>query len=296
MSLHTIADFIRFAYTRMNEAEVSFGHGFDNAWDESVYLVLSSLYLPWDFDQSLWSCRLEKDERKRLHHRIDERVKRRIPSAYLVRQAWFAGAPYYVDERVLVPRSPIGELINKQYSPWLPHEPDQIMDLCTGSGCIGISSALAFEDAQVALVDISSDALDVANTNIMKHEVGDRVSAYKSDVFDGLGLEHQGRYDLIVSNPPYVDARDLDEMPQEFGHEPVLGLAAGPDGLDIVVRILRQAKDFLNSEGVLIVELGNSWVALEQRYPDFPFTWIEFEHGGHGVFVMTAQELKSREW
>lgn len=295
-ALKTIADYIRYAYSRMNAADVFFGHGFDNAWDESVYLVLQSLHLPWDFDSELWGCRVTKNEQQFLLERIEKRIEERTPTAYLTRCAWFSGLPFYVDERVLVPRSPIGELIQQAYRPWLQHEPQKILDVCTGSGCIGIASALAFGDVDVDLLDISQEALEVAQINVRKHALEDSVRIIQSDVMDELTLGEHGPYDLIVSNPPYVDARDLAEMPVEFSKEPVLGLAAGPDGLDIVKRILQSAESFLSPQGCLIVELGNSWEALEAYYPDVPFTWIEFEHGGHGVFVMTADELKRYKW
>ena len=220
--------------------------------------------------------------------RMQRRIDDRVPLAYLLGEAWFMGLPFHVDERVLVPRSPLGELIQGGLQPWLGNKPvGRILDLCTGSGCIGIAAASVFEDAEVDLADISTDALDVAAVNIDYHEVGDRVSTVRSDVFDGL----EGRYDVILSNPPYVDADDIADMPAEYGHEPELGLAAGGDGLDIAHRILARAADYLNPGGLLIVEVGNSWVALQEAYPDIPFTWLEFENGGDGVFLLTAEDL-----
>lgn len=294
--LQTIADYIRYSYSQMNKAELCFGHGFDNAWDESVYLVLATLDLPWDFDQSFWQCRVTELEAEQLETNIKTRVGDHKPTAYIVNSTWFAGLPFYVDERVLVPRSPIAELIDNGFQPWLLQEPQKIMDLCCGSGCIGIASAHCFDDADVSLVDISEDALAVSETNIAKHQLQERVSCFKSDVFSGLGELHHESYDLIVSNPPYVDKHDVESMPDEFHHEPMLGLAAGDDGLDIVKTILKEAGRYLRPNGVLIVELGNSWPALEELYPETSFTWLEFEYGGHGVFVMTAEELKAREW
>lgn len=280
----------------MNGSELAYGHGFDNAWDESVYLVLQTLNLPWDFDERYWQSRVTDDEARALFSAIERRIEERVPTAYITGMGWFAGLPFKVDERVLVPRSPIAELIHHRFMPWMTHEPTAIMDLCTGSGCIGIACAEAFPDVEVALLDISEDALSLANENIELHGLGDRVKAYKSDVFSALDQSYEQAYDLIVTNPPYVDAQDINDMPAEFHQEPMLGLAAGHDGLDIVKVILREAGQYLSADGLLVVEVGNSWVALEAHYPDVPFTWVDFEQGGHGVFVMSATELKSREW
>ncbi len=288
--LVSIQDFVRWAYSRFNEAGLFYGHGTDNSWDEAVHLVLQALHLPWDFDKQLLGCRLTEAERQRLAQLIHRRIEERIPSAYLVNQAWFCDLPFYIDERVLVPRSPIAELINKRFSPWLGKaEPTRILDLCSGSGCIGIACAYEFDEACVDLVDISEDALEVARINIDQHDLWSRVEAVESDLFDGLAGR---RYQLIVSNPPYVDAEDLSDMPDEFQHEPVLGLEAGEDGLEIAHRILAQAADYLDEDGLLVVEVGNSQVALQEFYPDVPFTWLEFENGGDGVFVLTAHQCR----
>jgi len=301
-SLATISDFIRFTYSRLNREEVYFGHGTDNAWDESVSLVMQLLDLPWDFSSEMWTCQLTKVERERLLSAIERRVTDRVPLAYITKQAWFCGHRFNVDERVLVPRSPIAELINHRIEPWLLTEPERILDLCTGSGCIGIAAALEFEEAQVDLFDISLDALAVAGTNIELHDLKGRVQAFESDVFNVLDDPSQFsdgahvEYDLILSNPPYVDKNDFDTMPAEYTKEPVLGLVSGNDGLDITRRILSEGAKHLSDEGLMVVEVGNSCEALEAAYPDFPFTWIEFEHGGHGVFVISADELKSRTW
>ncbi|ARU57327.1 ribosomal protein L3-specific protein-(glutamine-N5) methyltransferase [Oleiphilus messinensis] len=287
-SLNTIGDFVRFALSRFNQAELFYGHGTDNALDEALLLVLQSLHLPWDLDKALYSGSLTQVEKTLLLERLDKRVIARVPTAYLLGEAWFMGLPFHVDERVLVPRSPIAELIEKYFYPWAPQEPvERVLDLCTGSGCIGIACAVQFEDAQVDLVDISTDALDVARSNIARHHLGDRVRAIQSDLFDQIS----DRYDIIVSNPPYVDQQDLSTMPEEFGHEPVLGLEAGNDGLDLVRFILKHAAAHLTNSGILVVEVGNSWIALEETYPEIPFTWIEFEHGGGGVFVLTRDDL-----
>jgi ribosomal protein L3 glutamine methyltransferase len=295
-SLRTIADYIRYCFSSMNKEAAFCGHGFDNAWDESVGLVLQVLDLPWDFDREMWSCRVSKEERALLASAIERRVNERVPTAYITSKAFFCGLPFYVDDRVLVPRSPISELIERGFAPWLIEAPRRVMDLCTGSACIGIACAYAFPESQIDCLDISSDAIAVACTNVEKHAVGDQVTLYQSDVFDALPQEWYGTYDLIVSNPPYVDQQDIDSMPVEYHKEPMLGLASGEDGLDITRRILRQAAKWLSSTGVLIVEVGNSWEALEEAYPDVSFTWLEFERGGHGVFMLAAAELQSREW
>ncbi|MFD2228686.1 50S ribosomal protein L3 N(5)-glutamine methyltransferase [Alkalimarinus sediminis] len=287
-ALSTIRDYIRYAISCFNQADVFYGHGTDNSWDEAVQLVLNTVHLPWDMSDVVMDSHLTQAERALILAKLRSRVVDRVPSAYLMREAWFMGLPFYVDERVLVPRSPIAELIENGFQPWLNAGPiTDILDLCTGSGCIGIASALVFPDADVDLVDLSKDALDVAAINIKKHDLSDRVKLIQSDVFEHVTK----RYQVIVSNPPYVDAKDISEMPQEFHNEPQMGLAAGPDGLDIVRKILARARQHLTNDGILIVETGNSWAALELAYPDVPFTWIEFEHGGHGVFIITAEEL-----
>ena len=286
--LHTVRDYLRYVSSRFADSPLYFGHGTDNVWDESVQLVMRSLHLPLENNTLFLDARLTREERALILDRMQRRIDDRVPLAYLLGEAWFMGLPFHVDERVLVPRSPLGELIQGGLQPWLGNKPvGRILDLCTGSGCIGIAAASIFEDAEVDLADISTDALDVAAVNIDYHEVGDRVSTVRSDVFDGL----EGRYDVILSNPPYVDADDIADMPAEYGHEPELGLAAGGDGLDIAHRILARAADYLNPGGLLIVEVGNSWVALQEAYPDMPFTWLEFENGGDGVFLLTAEDL-----
>ncbi|UMO86288.1 50S ribosomal protein L3 N(5)-glutamine methyltransferase [Pectobacterium sp. PL64] len=286
--LHTIQDMLRWAVSRFNAANVYYGHGTDNPWDEAIQLVLPSLYLPLDIPEDMYTSRLITSERQRIVERVIRRVNERIPVAYLTNKAWFCGLEFYVDERVLVPRSPIGELINNYFDEQLPKTPNYILDLCTGSGCIAIACAQAFPEAEVDAVDISSDALAVTEQNIQQHGLEYRVTPIRSDLFRDLPAI---RYDLIVTNPPYVDEEDMSDLPQEFRFEPELGLAAGNDGLDLVRRILACAPDYLSDDGVLICEVGNSMVHLIDQYPDIPFTWLEFDNGGDGVFMLTQSQL-----
>lgn len=289
--LTTIRDFIRWGASRFSAAGLYFGHGTDNAWDESVQLVLHTLHLSVQDSRPEWlDARLTLSEQQAVARMFDRRIRERVPAAYLTGEAWFAGLKFHVDSRVLVPRSPIAELIEAGFEPWLEREPERVLDLCTGSGCIGIACAYAFEQAQVDLSDISPDALAVARENIALHQLDDRVAAVESDLFSGLS----GRqYDLIVSNPPYVDARDLAAMPAEYHAEPALGLASGDDGLDFTRRLLAQAAEHLSEDGLLVVEVGNSQQALEQAFPSLPMVWVEFERGGHGVFVLPASALRA---
>lgn len=288
--LSTIRDFLRWAASEFIAAKLFYGHGTDNPWDEAEQLVLHAIHLAPPLGDEWLDAKLTTSERERVITNIRRRIEERIPAAYITGQAWFAGLPYIVDERVLVPRSPIAELIEKRFAPWLVKEPQQILDLCTGSGCIGIACAHAFPDAEVQLSDISYDALAVAEENIQQHGLTERVFAMQSDLFENLFGQ---RFDLIVSNPPYVDAEDMASLPEEFHAEPELGLASGNDGLDFTRRLLAEAADFLTDEGLLVVEVGNSWPALEAAYPSLPFTWVEFERGGHGVFVLTARDLRN---
>lgn len=290
--LRTLRDYIRWAVSCFNREELFFGHGSDNAWDEARQLVLGAVHLPWEIADSYLDCRLEDDEHAHLQALLKRRIKERVPTAYLLGEAWFCGLPFIVDERVLIPRSPIAELIEQHFQPWLPYEPARILDLCSGSGCIGIACAYEFPEAEVVLADLSYAALEVANQNIERHQLDERVYTVQGDGFDGLPGQ---RFDLIVSNPPYVDAEDFADMPAEYQHEPALGLACGEDGLNLVRRMLAEAADHLNDKGLLIVEVGNSQVHVSDLYPEVDFTWLEFERGGHGVFLLAAAQCREHQ-
>jgi ribosomal protein L3 glutamine methyltransferase len=255
-------------------------------------LVLGALHLPWEIADSYLDCALEDDELVNLQRLLKRRIEERVPTAYLLGEAWFCGMSFIVDERVLIPRSPIGELIENRFAPWVGSEPARILDLCTGSGCIGIACAYEFQNAEVVLADLSFEALEVANQNIERHGVDERVYTVQGDGFDGLPGQ---RFDLIVSNPPYVDAEDFADMPDEYQHEPELGLACGDDGLNLVRRMLAEAANHLTEKGLLIVEVGNSQVHVDALYPEVDFAWLEFQRGGHGVFMLTAEQCRNHQ-
>lgn len=287
--LYTIRDFIRYAVSHFNESGLHYGHGTETAWDEAVALILHTLHLPHDINPAVMDARITQKERETLAKLIERRIKDRVPVPYLTHEAWFAHIPFYVDERVLIPRSPIAELIENLFEPWInPDKVQNILDLCTGSGCIAIACAKAFSDAHVDASDISTDALAVAKMNVLRHEVENQVTLHQSNLFESIPPI---KYDIIVSNPPYVDADDMASLPKEYLHEPHLGLAAGLAGLDFVVQILQRAGSYLSPEGILVVEVGNSEYALSEQYPEVPFTWLDFQHGGGGVFVLTAKQL-----
>ena len=287
--LATIIDFIRYGASRFGAAGLAFGHSYDNAIDEATHLVLHALHLPHDLSPAYGPARLTGDEKVRVLDLIDRRIDEHRPVAYLTGTAWFAGLQFKSDARALVPRSPIAELIQAGFTPWLDDRiVTRALDLCTGSGCIGIAMAVHNPDWQVDLADISDEALSLARENIDYQDAADRVETVKSDLFGGLAGR---RYDLIVSNPPYVTEQEYAALPPEYGHEPALGLRAGDDGLDFAMRILVDAPDHLTDEGVLIVEVGESEKALVELLPEVPFNWIEFNVGQMGVLLLDRDDL-----
>jgi len=287
--LKTLVDFIRWGASLFTQAGLVFGHGTDNPFDEALMLTCYQLNLPVSRLDHYLNARLTHSEREHLVALYKQRIETRQPAAYLIGQARFAGLDFYVNQHTLVPRSPIAELIEKGFQGWVnPDEVTRVLDLCSGSGCIGIASLQAFDYAQVDLLDISSEALAVAQKNVARYQLEDRVRVIEADLFAGV----QGqRYDVILSNPPYVDAIEMAALPLEYQAEPVLGLAAGTDGLDIVRRILAQAAEHLTDEGVLIVEVGVSQHFVEQVYEGLPLYWFDFDQGGEGVFAVSREEL-----
>lgn len=289
--LNTFGDWLRFATSLFNRHQVFFGHGTDNAWDEAAALLLQALDLP--IDTQLGQVRdstLLPLEKHKLVDWLRQRIVDRRPLPYLSKKAWFAGLEFFVDDRVLIPRSPIAENIQRRFEPWLAGRPvERILDLCTGSGCLAIASALSFPEAMVDAVDISPSALEVAAINVAHYGLEDQVELVQSDLFKDL----QGRrYDLIISNPPYVGDEEMSSLPEEFQHEPELALASGFDGLSAVREMLREASQHLSERGLIIVEVGNTQATLEEAFPDVPFTWLDYEQGGEGVFMLTAAQLR----
>jgi len=289
--LHSIGDYCRYGASLFNQAELFYGHGTDNALSEALTLVMFAIALPEDMADEVMNCRLLDQEKQNILALFTQRVETQKPVAYITNVAYFARLPFYVDERVLVPRSPIGELIENHFHPHFSENnpPQSILDLCTGSGCIAIACASYFPDAEVDAADLSIDALNVALMNIENHGLSEQVIPIQSDVFSGV--EGQ-KYDLIVTNPPYVDQADINSLPAEFTHEPEMGLGCGEDGLDIVRIILAQSSQYLNEDGILICEVGNSQYHVESLYPEVDFTWLSFERGGHGVFMLNKAQLE----
>jgi ribosomal protein L3 glutamine methyltransferase len=289
-NLHTIRDYIRWTISEMSTEKAYFGHGSDSIWDEAVHLVLSAINMSHEIDSNMVDAKLLTAEKEIIINYVYQRACERKPLPYILKKAWFADMEFDIDERVIIPRSPIAELIHNGYSPWVNdvYDVSNVLDLCTGSGCIGIASSQVFENADVTLVDISDVAIEVANHNISKHKLNDRVKAVKSDLFANLGDK---KFGVIVSNPPYVDSDDLVNMPSEYHFEPKLALESGKDGLDLTKRIILKADKHLTEDGVLIVEVGNSQYALMDMCPDIPFTWLSFTEGDDGVFLLTYAEL-----
>ncbi len=288
-SFETIIDFLRFGLSVANKTPLYYGHGTDNAWDDVLALVLGSLSLSHDLDSRLLHARLTPDEKKHLTKQLERRMFDHVPVPYLTNQAYFAHLPFYVDERVLIPRSPLAESIATQFSPWLEAaQVNRILDLGTGSGCIAIACCYAFPDALVDAVDVSRDALDVAQMNRVQHGVEEQLHLLQSDCFDALP---HAAYDLIISNPPYVGEDEMKTLPKEYQHEPELALYADNNGLAIVEKMLFSASKYLSEHGILVMEVGNSEGTLMEAYPDVPFTWLDFEIGGTGVFLLTAAQL-----
>lgn len=291
-TLSTLRDYIRWASSRFSQAQLSFGHGTLTALDEAAALVLHTVHQPYDLNDAYLDAVLLPDERQRIVNIVHQRIESRVPAAYLTHEAMFAGLAFYVDERVLVPRSPIAELIEQRFAPWFEEkdsdEEINILDLCTGSGCIAIACAYAFPEALVDAVELSPDALAVAEKNVQLHHLENRITLYQSDLFEALPEIH---YDLIVSNPPYVCQQEWEQLPAEFRAEPEMGLKGGATGLDIVIRLLADADNYLTEKGLLIVEVGSSAATLQQQFPDVPFFWLEFARGGDGVFLLTAEQV-----
>lgn len=291
--LVTLRDFLRWAVSRFNEAGLHFGHGAQDAYDEAAYLLLHTLHLPLDRIEPFLDAALTETERESVFALLERRIRERIPAAYLTREAWLGDFPFYVDERVIVPRSHIAELLlDDPLAPWIgdPEAVGSALDLCTGSGCLAILLAHAFPSARIDAVDISPDALEVAARNVADYELGGRIELVRSDLFAGLA----GRaYDIIVSNPPYVTGESMRALPAEYRHEPALALASGEDGLDAVRRILAGARAHLKPGGILAVETGGNRAIVEQAFPRLDFTWLESKSGEGMVFLLQREQLPS---
>lgn len=288
--LLTLRDLIRYGVSRLNAAQVALGHGSDNAWDETVYLVLHALHLPLDTLEPFMDARVLDEERNRVLELIDRRVTERVPAAYLTNEAWLRGHRFYVDARVIVPRSPIAELLDEGLSPWVQDAQavDSVLDMCTGSGCLAILSAQAFPYAQVDAVDVSPDALEVARRNVDDYGLGDRLALHQSDLFDSLP---ERQYNVIVCNPPYVNSGSMDVLPQEYRHEPHLALAGGADGMDLVRRILQAAPRYLSENGVLVLEIGHERDFFEAAFPELSPVWLDTEQASDQLLLLTREQL-----
>ena len=308
-NLNTIRDFIRFGVTALRQYDAHLGQGTEDYFAESSALVLQTLSLDWSADPEILDAKLLPSEKQEVLALLERRINEKVPTSYLLNLAYFDGKPYYVDERVLIPRSPIAELIQNRFAPYcldengqmregvnnLPENPNpkmprRILDMCTGSGCIAIALAYAYPESEVDATDISKDALEVAQINAEHHNQQFNVALLESDLFSKIPPENQ--YDLIVSNPPYVDAEDMADLPEEFHHEPELALAAGQDGLDLVRKMLAQAADYLTEDGLIVIEVGNSEWAMKQTFNKIDFHWLQFQKGGSGIFALTAAQCR----
>jgi ribosomal protein L3 glutamine methyltransferase len=292
-ALQTVRDLIRYGVSRFNQTKLSFGHGSDNAWDEAVYLVLNALHLPPDQLEPFMDARVLPEERQRALAYIDARCDRRVPAPYLTHEAWLQGYAFYVDERVIVPRSPIAELLMTQLSPWIldPYEVTGILDLCTGSGCLAIIAAHQFPDAFVDATDISAQALEVALRNVTEHGLTDRLNLHQGNLYDPLPV--LARYDLIICNPPYVNSQSMLKLPAEYQHEPTLALAGGTDGMDLVRTILEQAPAHLNDQGILLLEIGHERAYFEAAFPDLEPIWLNTAQASDQILLLNREQFSS---
>ncbi|MFT0850022.1 50S ribosomal protein L3 N(5)-glutamine methyltransferase [Achromobacter sp. F4_2707] len=289
--LYTLRDLLRYAISRFHSANLSFGHGSDNAWDEAVYLLLHTLGLPLDTLEPFLDARVLPEERERFLYIVERRCVERLPAAYLTGEAWLQGHRFLVDERVIVPRSPISELLEESLQPWVEGPVMRALDLCTGSGCLAILTAYAFPDAQVDAVDLSADALDVARSNIALHGMEDHVHALQSDLFDALPAKEQ--YDLIICNPPYVNQNSMDALPREYLHEPDMALAGGADGMDLVRRILRDAPSRMAAGALLVLEIGHEYEHFTAAFPHLEPIWLDTATTEMNILLLTKEQLES---
>lgn len=292
-ALQTVRDLIRYGVSRFNQSKLSFGHGSDNAWDEAVYLVLSALHLPPDQLEPFMDARVLPEERQTALQYIDARCDKRVPAPYLTHEAWLQGYSFYVDERVIVPRSPIAELLMTQLSPWVldPYEVTSILDVCTGSGCLAIIAAHQFPEAFVDATDISAQALEVATRNVTEHVLTDRLTLHHGSLFDPLPVS--ARYDLIICNPPYVNSQSMQALPPEYQHEPSLALAGGDDGMDLVRIILEQAPAHLNDQGILVLEIGHERAHFEAAFPELEPVWLDTAQASDQILLLTREQFSS---
>jgi len=292
-ALQNVRDLIRYGVSRFNQSKLSFGHGSDNAWDEAVYLVLSALHLPPDQLEPFMDARVLPEEREKALQYIDARCDKRVPAPYLTHETWLQGYAFYVDERVIVPRSPIAELLMTQLSPWVldPYEVTSILDVCTGSGCLAIIAAHQFPEAFVDATDISAQALEVAQRNVAEHGLADRLTLHHGSLFDPLPVS--ARYDLIICNPPYVNSQSMRALPPEYQHEPSLALAGGEDGMDLVRIILEQAPAHLNDQGILVLEIGHERAHFEAAFPELEPVWLDTTQASDQILLLTREQFSS---